>query len=88
MLEDKADVALVAVDVADGRISELDARASVQMHEALTFVDVLHAVIAKTNPRNEEILATVNSGLGNIKESGVWFATVRRHMTAFRSQSQ
>ena len=88
VLEDKADVALVAVDVADGRISELDARASVQMHEALTFVDVLHAVIAKTNPRNEEILATVNSGLGNIKESGVWFATVRRHMTAFRSLSQ
>lgn len=84
LVDGKADVALVAVDVADGRITELNAGSQVQMHEALTFVDVLHAVIAKTNPRNEAILETVNSGLGNIKSSGLWFQTVRRHMTAFR----
>jgi len=88
ILEDKADVALVPVDVADGRIAELGAASQVQMHEALTFVDVLHAVIAKTHPQNEEILATVNNGLSNIKDSGLWFATVRRHMTAFRALNQ
>jgi polar amino acid transport system substrate-binding protein len=88
VLEDKADVALVAVDVADGRISELGAASQMQMHEALTFVDVLHAVIAKTHPRNEEIMAVVNNGLGNIKDSGLWFETVRRHMTAFRAAKQ
>lgn len=84
VLEGKADVALVAVDVATGRIGSLDAGTQVQLHEALTYVDVLHAVIAKTHPRADEILATVNSGLDNIKDSGVWFQTVRRHMTAFR----
>ncbi len=84
VLDGQADVALVAVDVADGRISELNATSAVQMHEALTFVDVLHAVIAKSHPRNEAILETVNSGLENIKASGLWFSTVRRHMTEFR----
>ena len=88
VLDGQADVALVAVDVADGRINERNAATQVQMHEALTFVDVLHAVIAKTHPQNEAILATVNSGLGNIKSSGLWFQTVRRHMTAFRALSQ
>jgi polar amino acid transport system substrate-binding protein len=84
VLDGKADVALVAVDVADGRMSEMNASAQLQMHEALTFVDVLHAVIAKSHPQNEKILAVVNNGLGNIKGSGLWFATVRRHLTAFR----
>lgn len=88
ILENKADAALIAVDVADGRIAELRVQDQIQMHEALTFVDVLHAVIAKTHPQNEEILAVVNNGLGNIKDSGLWFETVRRHMTAFRALSQ
>ncbi len=88
VLENKADAALIAVDVADGRINELGAQGRIQMHEALTFVDVLHAVIAKTHPQNEEIMAVVNNGIGNIKDSGLWFQTVRRHMTAFRALSQ
>lgn len=88
LLEGKADVALVAIDVATGRISELGAGNQIQIHDPLTYVDVLHAVIAQTHPRAEEILAEVNSGLANIKESGLWFETVRRHMTAFRALSQ
>jgi polar amino acid transport system substrate-binding protein len=84
ILEGKADVALVAVDVATGRIGVLNVDAQVQLHEELTYVDVLHAVIAKTHPRGDEILTIVNNGLGNIKDSGLWFQTVRRHMTAFR----
>lgn len=88
VIEGKADVALVAVDAADRRISSLNASALVQMHDDLTYVDVLHAVIAKSHPQNEEILAVVNNGLANIKDSGLWFETVRRHMTAFRALSQ
>lgn len=88
VLEGQADVALVAVDAAEGRVSTLGAASQIQMHEDLTFVDVLHAVIAKSHPQNEEILAVVNSGLTNIKDSGLWFETVRRHMTAFRALSQ
>lgn len=87
ILEGKADIALVAIDVADGRISELGAAAKVKLHDALSYVDVLHAVIAKTHPRADEILATLNSGLTSIKDSGLWFQTVRRHMTEFRNKS-
>ena len=85
LLEGKADVALVAVDAAQGRISELSMQGQVVMHEPLTYVDTLHAVIAKTHPKRDEILGVVNNGLQNIKDSGLWFSTVRRHLTAFRS---
>lgn len=87
ILDGTADIALVASDVASGRLSELGKEDQVHLHEALTYVDVLHAVTAKTNPDAEEILAYVNDGLDEIKTSGLWFQTVRRHLAEFRAQS-
>lgn len=87
VLDSRADVALVASDVASGRLTELGMQDAVHLHEALTYVDVLHAVTAKTNPRAEEILAFVNDGLEEIKTSGLWFQTVRRHLAEFRQQT-
>lgn len=82
-----ADIALVASDVASGRLSELGKEDQMHLHEALTYVDVLHAVTAKTNPKAEEILEYVNDGLDEIKASGLWFETVRRHLAEFRASS-
>lgn len=84
VLAGSADVALVAVEVADARIKQLGAQDSIQMHDDLSHVDFFHATVAKSNERGDEILATVNSGLKDIKESGLWFQTVRRHMIEFR----
>lgn len=83
----EADVALVAIEVADARIRELGAQGSMQMHEDLSYIDFFHATVSKDNPRSEDILATVNSGLKTIKESGLWFQTVRRHMSEFRQSN-
>jgi len=84
VIDGQADVALVAVEVADVRISELGAEDQVQLHSDLSYIDFFHATVSKENARGDEILDAVNSGLQSIKESGLWFQTVRRHMTTFR----
>lgn len=84
VLAGNADVALVAVEVADARIKALGAQSDIQLHDELSYIDFFHATVAKSNPRGEAILASINSGLRNIKESGLWFQTVRRHMVEFR----
>lgn len=84
VLAGDADVALVAIEVADARINQLDAENEVQLHDDLSYIDFFHATVAKDNARSEEILAVLNSGLRNIKASGLWFQTVRRHMSEFR----
>lgn len=87
LAEGKVDVALVSADAAEAAISGLPDRNAVQLNEALNHVDILYTIIAKTHPRRDEILAQVNSGISNIKDSGEWFQTVRRHMTAFRKKN-
>ncbi len=82
-----ADVALVAIEVADARIAGLGVQDSIQMHEDLSYIDFFHATVSKDNPRSADILASVNDGLKNIKESGLWFQTVRRHMSDFRQNN-
>lgn len=83
-----ADTTLVGVTTAEAKLATLPDPNVVALNEALNFVDLLHVTTAKTNPRAEEILATFNDGLANIKDSGVWFQTVRRHMTEFREKSK
>ncbi|WP_373636858.1 LysM peptidoglycan-binding domain-containing protein [Yoonia sp. BS5-3] len=78
------DVALVAVEVANAHIAALGVEDNVQLHDDLSYIDFFHATIAKDNPHGADILASINSGLKNIKESGLWFQTVRRHMVEFR----
>ncbi len=80
----EAQVALIATDVAEGLLSKEDDPSVVKLHEQLSYVSALRALIAKTHPRSEELVGTLNSGLTKIKDSGVWFSTVRRHMTAHR----
>lgn len=87
VLAGNADVALVAVEVADARIKELGAQGNIQLHEDLSYVDFFHATVAKANPRGADILESINSGLRNMKSSGLWFQTVRRHMVEFRQNA-
>ncbi len=84
VLAGDADVALVAIEVADARIKQLNAQGEIQLHDDLSYIDFFHATVAKDNARSEAILTSLNSGLKNIKESGLWFQTVRRHMSEFR----
>lgn len=87
VLEGKVDVALVSATAVEPHIAGLPDPKIVRLNEELNDVGILHTATAKTNPRAEEILAAVNSGLRNIKESGLWFETVRRHMKEFRDKN-
>ena len=81
----EADVAVLATDVVEGLLAAADGDApDVRMHEPLAYVSALRAAIAKTNPRREAFLDALNDGLAKIKDSGVWFSTVRRHLTEHR----
>lgn len=84
VLSGDADVALIATDVAEGIFADPSIAAKVRLHDELSYLSALRALIAKTHPRSEELVETINSGLQSIKDSGVWFETVRRHMTAHR----
>ena len=81
------DVAVLATGVAEGIIQDLDDPSAVKMNEPLNYVSSLRAVIAKTHPQGEELVETFNSGLTKIKDSGVWFTTVRRHLTEHRESA-
>lgn len=87
VIDGKADVALLSADAAEARIAQLDDRSVVQLNEKLNYVDILYTIIAKTHPRADQILADLNGGIKEIKDSGVWFQTVRRHMTEFRKKN-
>lgn len=83
----EADIALVSTDVAEGVLAGFEDPSTMKLHEPLSYLSSLRALIAKTHPQSEELVETFNSGLVNIKDSGVWFSTVRRHMTAHREAS-
>lgn len=85
LIAGEADIALIATDVAEGLWPQLADPSAIKMHEPLAYVSSLRALIAKTHPRGAEFIETMNNGLTNIKDSGVWFETVRRHMTAHRA---
>lgn len=46
---------------------------------ALTATQTLHAVVRKKNPDSAALLASLNSGLETIKQSGEWFRVVSIH---------
>lgn len=85
VLAGDADVALIATDVAEGLIGAIADPSAVKLHEDLSYVSSLRALIAKTHPQSQDLVDTFNSGLIKIKDSGVWFSTVRRHMTEHRN---
>lgn len=82
------DVVVLASDTAEGAISELGLNGSVVFNEPLSQVLTMHAVISSTHPHVDEYLDTFNSGVVAIKDNGEWFSIVRRHLIAYRSQTQ
>ena len=83
----QVDAVVLAVDVAEGAITDLDLKAKVVAQESLSHVATMHAVIAKTNPQAPAYLAALNSGLSKIKRNGEWFRIVVRHMAEHRSKT-
>lgn len=88
LLSGEADVVVLASDVAEGAIAKLGARDQVLFLDDLSQVATMHAVIAKTHPRGEQLLNTLNSGLDKIKRSGEWFRIISRHMSEHRSKTR
>ena len=88
LLSGEYDVVVLAADTAEGAITKVGAKGKVAFQEHLSYVATMHAVIAKTNPRGQEFLATLNSGIKKLKDSGQWFQIVARHMAQHRAKTQ
>ena len=88
LIAGKYDVVVLAADTAEGAITKIGAKGKVTLHEHLSYVATMHAVIAKTNPRGKEFLAALDSGITKLKDSGEWFQIVARHMAQHRAKTQ
>lgn len=88
LLSGELDVVVIARDVGEGTLTELDAKDQAVEMEGLTQIATLNMVIAKDHPEGEKILAIFDQGLNAIKESTEWFQIVRRHIEAHRQKTQ
>ena len=87
LLDETADFAALATDVAQGLISELDAESLIKVHEPLNHVSTVHVVTAKSHPQADNMIKIVDSGLDKLKKSGEWFDIVRHHLVEHRKKS-
>lgn len=88
LIDDEADFAALAIDVAQGLMRELDAESLIKLHEPLNHVSTVHVVIAKSHPNADSMIKVVDNGLDKLKNSGEWFDIVRTHLIEHRKQSQ
>ena len=86
LLNDEADIAVIATDVAEGTAKELGIEDRISLHDSLSHVSTLHVVAAKDHPDAIEMIAILDDGLAQLKNSGEWFQIVREKMTAHRAR--
>ncbi|WP_112321598.1 LysM peptidoglycan-binding domain-containing protein [Oceanibium sediminis] len=82
------DAVVLAVDVAEGAISDIGATGAFAKHDALDTIATLHAVTSKNNPNGAAQLALLDDGINRIKDSGEWFSIVRRHLAEHQMKRQ
>ncbi len=88
LLKGDCDAVAAATDAAVGAIVKLGAARKVTVHLKLSQSAALRAVIAKTHPRAKQLLATLNSGLRQIKADTRWFSIVQRHLAAYHAEAR
>lgn len=84
----KYDAVVLAADVAEGAIAKIGAKDKVKFQDHLSQVATMHAVIAKSNPNAKQYLATLDSGITKLKESGEWFRIVTRQLAEHRAKTK
>ncbi|MEM7270675.1 MAG: transporter substrate-binding domain-containing protein [Pseudomonadota bacterium] len=76
------DAVVIASTVADDTIAQLGIADQVEEQPQLATIITLHAVTSIDNPSKDQIMATMNDGIRNVRESGKWFEIVQRHLIA------
>ena len=71
---------VVQADDIAGRLGLVDAVAS---NPTLTMVKLMSVYVDKSNPKAEQVIDALNAGLKNIRDSGLWFTTVRDGFAAY-----
>jgi len=82
-----ADVVVMAADTAQGAMGALGLGDRFVRHEALDYRTTMHAVSSADNPDGVAHIALLDEGIRQLKDSGEWFAIIRRHLTEHRLKS-
>jgi len=76
------DVVAIEVQVASDALADLGLKNDVVEDPHLAQVKTLHVMVHKSNPHRQEILAIIDRGLTNMRESGEWFDIVSAGLMA------
>ncbi|MFQ1700973.1 LysM peptidoglycan-binding domain-containing protein [Loktanella agnita] len=64
-------------------LGKLNMEDSVTVNDQISSVSVLTIIVRKDNPQAEEIVATLNQGMANIRNDGSWFSTIQAGFSAY-----
>lgn len=76
ILAGSIDAAALEIQQGTDITKELGATDEITMNPNLLHVQPLNVFVSKENPNKDEIVATLNQGLKNIRDSGEWFKIV------------
>ncbi|WP_165614992.1 LysM peptidoglycan-binding domain-containing protein [Yoonia tamlensis] len=67
-------------------VGKLGLTDQITVNDQLTSISVLTVYVHKENPRADEILSTINSGIEAIRQNGKWFEVVQAGFAAYYAQ--
>ncbi|MFM7333760.1 MAG: LysM peptidoglycan-binding domain-containing protein [Tabrizicola sp.] len=76
LLKGEVDVYSIEVETSTANFEELDATDKVELNPALATFNTHHFVVAKRNPRGAEIIAMLDRGIAEMRDSGEWYDIV------------
>lgn len=76
VLAGEADVMAIELETATDVFTELGALDKVAINPTLVRFLTYHFITSKSNPRGQEVIATLNRGLEEMRESGEWYDIV------------
>ncbi len=83
LMAGEADAISLVTTQAEDIAQRLGLADDVTINPTLTVANVLAVFVDKNNPNGPEVIAALNEGLANIRESGVWFQTIRTGFAAY-----
>jgi phage tail protein X/ABC-type amino acid transport substrate-binding protein len=88
LLKGEVDVYSIEIETSTANFEELQATDKVELNPALATFNTHHFVTAKSNPRGVEIIAMLDRGIAEMRDSGEWYDIVATGLAEFSKPTQ
>ena len=88
LLKGEVDVYSIEVETSTANFEKLKATDKVSLNPALATFNTHHFVVAKSNPRGAEVLAMLDRGIAEMRESGEWYDIVATGLAEYNKPTQ